>query len=218
MPNSSGSRSSGLIHRWVPPAANVMSVSFEGNDARQSLAVGDTGETFEVCDSCDATAAARVAIPAMVERPKSVRQARRSLLIRMFAFGQVRCKHERYLIRERLVPLSNLHEPCGGGACNAGREQRQSTKQNVSQALWWGSKRDTQDQCGSHLCSSRRTHLCSHVPSTRRPSQTGVHLPSLQAMAGHIDAGGASRRLPLGKTSTYPFIHTGVTIQGEDSH
>jgi hypothetical protein len=94
MPNSSGSRSSGLIHRWVPPAANAMSVSFEGNDARQSLAVGDTGETFEVCDSCDATAAARVAIPAMVERPKSVRQARRSLLIRMFAFGQVRCKHE----------------------------------------------------------------------------------------------------------------------------
>jgi hypothetical protein len=70
-----------------------MSVSFENGDVREALAVGDTGEPFDINDSRDATTA-WVATPVTVERPKSARQARRSLLIRMFAFGQVRCKHE----------------------------------------------------------------------------------------------------------------------------
>ena len=48
--------------------------------------------SFEINDARDAPGAARVETPVMVERPKSARQARRSLLIRMFAFGWVRCK------------------------------------------------------------------------------------------------------------------------------
>jgi hypothetical protein len=58
MLNSSGSRSSGLIHLGVPPAANDMSVSFENGDVREAPAVCDVGEPFEICDSWDATAAA----------------------------------------------------------------------------------------------------------------------------------------------------------------
>jgi hypothetical protein len=93
MPNSSGSRSSGLIHRQLPPAVNDMSESFEINDVREASAANDMNESFEISDACDAPAAARVATPVMVERPKSAMQARLFFLIRMFAFGWVRCKH-----------------------------------------------------------------------------------------------------------------------------
>jgi hypothetical protein len=48
--------------------------------------------SFEINDARDAPGAARVETPVMVERPKSARQARRSLLIRIFAFEWVRCK------------------------------------------------------------------------------------------------------------------------------
>jgi hypothetical protein len=58
MLNRSGSRSSGLIHRRVPPAINDMSVSFERNDVREAPAVCEVGELFEISDSWDSTAAA----------------------------------------------------------------------------------------------------------------------------------------------------------------
>ena len=94
MSNNSGSRSSGLIHRRVPPAANDMSVSFENNDLWEGPVVGGVGEPFEMGNSWDATVVARALTLVMVERPKSARQACRSLLIRMFAFGRVRRKCE----------------------------------------------------------------------------------------------------------------------------
>ena len=42
--------------------------------------------SFEINDVCEVPAVAWVVIPVMVERPKSARQARWSLLIKMFAF------------------------------------------------------------------------------------------------------------------------------------
>ena len=86
MPNNSGSRSSGLIHRWVPPAVNDMSVSFEINDIHEAPGLNDMSGPSEISDTSDAPAA-RVATPVMVERPKSARQALRCLLIRIFAFA-----------------------------------------------------------------------------------------------------------------------------------
>ena len=59
--------SSGLIHREVPPPVNNMTVSLESKE------------------ESDVVAAARVLTPVTVERPKSERQARLSLLIRMLA-------------------------------------------------------------------------------------------------------------------------------------
>ena len=63
-----------------------MSVSFEINDVCEAPAANDMSGSFEINDTWDAPAAARVATPVMVERPKSTRQAFRSLLIRIFAF------------------------------------------------------------------------------------------------------------------------------------
>ena len=105
MSNNSGSRSSGLIHRGVPPAINDMSVSFGNDDVREAPAVNDACEPFEICDSWDAMAAARVATPVMVERPKSARQASRSLLMRMFAFGRVRSKCENISFEKDSYPF-----------------------------------------------------------------------------------------------------------------
>jgi hypothetical protein len=104
MPKSSGSRSSGLIHRQVPPAVNDTSESSEIDDIREAPAISGVSESFEISDTWDAPAVTRVATPAMVERPKSARQARRFLLIRMFAFGWVRCKCRDISLGE-LVPL-----------------------------------------------------------------------------------------------------------------
>ena len=63
-----------------------MSVSFEMNDVCEAPAANDMSGPFEINDTWDAPAVVRVATPAMVERPKSARQALRSLLIRIFAF------------------------------------------------------------------------------------------------------------------------------------
>jgi hypothetical protein len=87
MPNNSGSKSSGLIHRWVPPTINDMSVSFETSDVHEAPGANDMSGSSEISDTCDTPAGARVATPVMVERPKSARQALRFLLIRMFGFA-----------------------------------------------------------------------------------------------------------------------------------
>jgi hypothetical protein len=75
MPNSSGSRSSGLIHRRVPPTVNDTSESFEIIDIREAPAVSDVSGLFEISDAWDASAAMRVTTPVIVERPKSARHA-----------------------------------------------------------------------------------------------------------------------------------------------
>jgi hypothetical protein len=65
---------------------NDTSVSFEINDAREAPGLNDMSGSSETSDTWDALAAARVATPVMVERPKSARQALRCLLIRIFAY------------------------------------------------------------------------------------------------------------------------------------
>jgi hypothetical protein len=70
---------------------NDTSESSEINDIRAAPAVSGRSESFEISDAWDAPGAARVATPVIVEKPKSARQARLFFLIRMFAFGRVRC-------------------------------------------------------------------------------------------------------------------------------
>ena len=108
MPNNSGSRSSGLIHRWVPPAVNDTSVSFEINDVREAPGLKDMSGSSETSDTWDAPAAARVATPVMVERPKSARQALRCLLIKMFAFIDERdVSVETFRLKKRYTPFKS---------------------------------------------------------------------------------------------------------------
>jgi hypothetical protein len=63
-----------------------MSESFEINEVCEAPAANDMSGSFEISDIWDAPATGRVAIPVIVERPKSARQALRCLLIKMFAF------------------------------------------------------------------------------------------------------------------------------------
>ena len=83
-----------------------MSVSFEIDDVREAPAPNDTSGSPELNDTCDALAAARVATPVMVERPKSARQALRFLLIRMFAFVDERgVSVETFHLEKNLYPF-----------------------------------------------------------------------------------------------------------------
>jgi hypothetical protein len=77
---------------------NDTSVSFEINDVREAPGLNVMSGSSEISDTWDAPAAARVATPVMVERPKSARQALRCLLIKMFAF-----------IDERDVSVETFH-------------------------------------------------------------------------------------------------------------
>jgi hypothetical protein len=159
--------------------------------------------SFEINDVREAPAVACVAMPVMVERPKSARQARRSLFIRMFAFVRERQVCRRFVWRNTYafqIPVYHAK------AMHVRQAVRNVNQLNSTSALGgWGSRDNIQARCGSHVCSSRRTRRCFHLPSTRKPSQICIHSPSLQAMVGHLDAGGASMRLPLGRS---PVIHS----------
>jgi hypothetical protein len=214
MPNSSGSRSSGLIHRWVPPAANDMSVSFENNDAREALAVGNIDEPG---NSCDATAAARVARPVMVERPKSVRQARRSLSIRMFAFGQVRCKWGNISFEKDSYPFQICMNHAGAvhvrqAVCNVIQLNR------ISARFCGGDQRVTHKPSAVHmfvlLDELVDVPVFHPLGDHREPAFAYRHSKQwYNKWMPEVSPGDSLSAEPL-----QSFIHTGITIQDEDSH
>jgi hypothetical protein len=124
---------------------NDTSVSFEINDVREAPGLNVMSGSSEISDTWDAPAAARVATPVMVERPKSARQALRCLLIKMFAFIDERdVSVETFHLKKIYIPLSNLREPYGGRACTSSHSQRQPAEHNVSRVLWGGSRSDEQ--------------------------------------------------------------------------